>query len=61
MARALTLLSLSSLLSSMAIAASNSTFDYDVLQYVDSLIGSANGGVYMSYAIVFYRSNLLYS
>lgn len=47
MARALTLLSLSSLLSSLATAASNSTFDYDVLQYVDSLIGTANGGVCM--------------
>jgi hypothetical protein len=59
MARALTLLSLSSLLSSLATAASNSTFDYDVLQYVDSLIGTANGGVYM-YGGSYGRSNLLY-
>lgn len=46
MARALTLLSLGSLLG-CAISASNSSFDYDVLQYVDPLIGTANGGMYI--------------
>ncbi|GAM34399.1 hypothetical protein TCE0_015f01954 [Talaromyces pinophilus] len=43
MARALTLLSLGSLLR-CAVSASNSSFDYDVLQYIDPLIGTANGG-----------------
>jgi hypothetical protein len=45
MARALTLLSLGSLLG-CAVSASNSSFDYDVLQYIDPLIGTANGGMY---------------
>ncbi|KAH8705053.1 putative alpha-1,2-mannosidase family protein [Talaromyces proteolyticus] len=44
MARALTLLSLGSVLSSLVRAADNGTFDYDVLQYIDPLIGTANGG-----------------
>lgn len=46
MARALTLLSLGSLLG-CAVSASNSSFDYDVLQYIDPLIGTANGGTYI--------------
>ncbi|OKL56251.1 hypothetical protein UA08_08523 [Talaromyces atroroseus] len=46
MARALTLWSLGSLLGHVVSASNttNSTFDYDVLQYIDPLIGTANGG-----------------
>lgn len=47
MARALTLLSLSSLLSCAVSVSSNSTFNYDVFQYIDPLIGTANGGTSM--------------
>lgn len=29
-------------------ADNSSTYDYDVLQYVDTLIGTSNGGQYLS-------------
>jgi hypothetical protein len=55
MARALTILFSSSLLGCVVSASNttNSTFDYDVLQYIDPLIGTANGGICTYYVIMF--------
>lgn len=51
MARALALLSVASLLGrAVSVSSSNttnSTFNYDVFQYIDPLIGTANGGMYL--------------